>query len=236
MSNGFIYPIADQLIQALQVLNLVEWLKRLTISARKRFIGPVSIEEEIALANVCIDGFIVFKWALLMVVWLAHVSHPFVTCAIFYLIFFNVFTYFYHHVWKPSSNQSPVKARRRFVTAAMAVLYSILCYAYLYDVVFPHEFGWPQGRTVIEPLYFSLATSLTVTFGDVTLKRPIARVLCCTQLINMFVFVATVLSPGVPQQVAAVIAERKPEEKPEELTQEREMEQVLEEGLEQKVN
>jgi hypothetical protein len=197
LSHGFIVCIVDGVINLLSYVSAVEGLKWLArkLSDQK--------EAQETYEAVTVDLYIVSKWILILVFWVSGLSSRLFLIITVYLIFNNVYTYFYHHVWKDdaSSPRQPDAANRRvkrlFVNALLAISFSTVAYGYLYNIAFKNDMSWPQENGSLTALYFSVGNTLTVTYGDVMPSTTAGRLLAVSQLIVTFIFVAIVLSKTI---------------------------------------
>lgn len=199
MRNGFIYEVIDRIIESLNYLNLVELFKflakRLTRQNAKK-------EELISNVNIAIDIFIVLKWLVVLFIWLNNITGAFWTLLTFYLIWSNIHTYFYYHLWKKEKNGGLEKMRRRFVSLVLAISFSNFGFAYLYSKVFSENFAWKIESTLIDQssLLYSFSQSLFVGSGSVYPITLLGEFLTVMQLIISFIFVVVILSASLPAQ------------------------------------
>jgi len=199
MRNGFIYEVIDRLIESLNYLNLVEFFKflakRLTRQNAKK-------EELISNVNISIDIFIVLKWLVVLFIWLNNITGAFWTLLTFYLIWSNLHTYFYYHLWKKEKNGGLEKMRRRFVSLVLAISFSNVAFAYLYSKIFSENFAWKTGSALVDlsSLSYSFSQSLFIGSENVYPVTLLGEFLTVLQLIISFIFVVVILSASLPIQ------------------------------------
>lgn len=191
---GFIYPLVRAMVEALTRLNLVELFKAIGKKLAKKK------SAEVPNIRISIDVFIVLKWAVVLGMWLTGLNHPLATIAIAYLLVANIFTYFYCHVWHPPFNNDDENLRSRFVTMAIALCYSIVCFGYLYAVPFSTHFNVSEeiGHS-LGGLCFSIANSMLTDFSPVTAASNTAQALVLLQKVTTFIFISIILATSLPQ-------------------------------------
>jgi hypothetical protein len=192
MENGFIYPIAKKIVNILKYLNIVELLKFLSTLLAK------SESQKMKYRNITIDLFIVSKWMLILILILLRANCVLISSIVFYLIFFNCFTYFYYHIWEVSIRDKEHK-RRRFINLLLSIAFSIFAFSYIYFIPFCSEYNWSNESIpgFLAALRFSLNNSFA--FGtSIDIKSTIGYIIAMSQQIISFVFIAMVLSQAIP--------------------------------------
>lgn len=200
-NNGFIYEIFDLLIFFLKHFNLVEYFK---LIAEK--LTPVDrnkqqyINEIIKNKNTAIDVYIILKWVLLLLFFVLP-KYDIITILVFYLIFFNLYTYFYYHIWdeytltKKSTNK---RNKRRFISTLQSIFYSVLAYTYLYSVPFINNFKWDLNiSNFINSFHFSVSNTL-LGASNVYPINNLGFLLIISQYFITFLFVTIILSMCFP--------------------------------------
>lgn len=204
-NDGFIIHLATRMMVALQALSAVERLKQLG-EVFLRFQNATPSDEELRRnANRWIDGFIVFKWALVGgLFWFAQ-SGWFAAVAVSYLLFFNVFSYFYYHGWgsdheppKLSWEAAQQRDRRRLISFLQAFFFSFLGFAYLYAVQLPDRLEWPTSPNGLDAIFLSLSNSFTLTYNGFQPCDQLARGVLLLQVLNVFVFLTVLIGNAVP--------------------------------------
>lgn len=191
---GVVYPVVSALVVLFHHLNLVELFKAIAMK-----MTPKNADRP-RYARIAIDIYQVIKWGALIYLWANRVDHPLATVGIVYLIGTNVFTYFYHHVWRPPHDPSEENRRSRFVSLMLAMAYNAACYAYLYDVPFAREFvlTGAVGSTTAS-LMLGVARSLLIDFPPLAPATPSGYGLALSQTFVVFLFITIVLSASIPQ-------------------------------------
>lgn len=197
MKNGLIYPMVDFLIKKLKYLNLVELYKHLLVSIFKN-------QNKFTVNRIAIDSFIIIKWVIMIVLLKYHVNNIGITIVVWYLLFSNLYTYFYYHIWYNDTandqHNTPERIRRRFLNLLTSIGFSNLCFAYLYRLPYLKEFEWSEKIPLTtKALWFSFANSLTASYEFV---KPISKDgvnLTIMQLIISFVFLTMILGNSIPK-------------------------------------
>ena len=99
--NGFLYPLFDFIIvRFFYYTNIVELFKFIAkLIARCIYQDQITDEILITYANIGIDIYQIFKWSILIIFWMLNYNTEISKIIIFYLIYSNLFVYFYYHVW-----------------------------------------------------------------------------------------------------------------------------------------
>ncbi|GAB6069907.1 hypothetical protein JCM30760_10040 [Thiomicrorhabdus hydrogeniphila] len=205
MKNGFIYPMVDSLVKFLYYCNLVELFKYIgryyTHLSNARSGEKVSRDDLIQGSNIAIDIFQVSKWVLLIYLWVTNNNSTTSFLIIAYLMFTNLFTYFYYHVWGSKFSQRLDKdtLNRKFVNFLLAVSFYLACYAYLYHCHYSDFISWPDGQIDwVNATYLSVSTTFTLTYGGFSPLTQQIRIIFMTELVTTFLFLAIIISNSVP--------------------------------------
>ena len=202
MKNGFIYPLIRGLVCVLWALNLVEYVKDLfawMLSKIKR--RELSVGETKIAKNIAIDSFLVAKWLFVFIAIWSSWTGLWAALVIWYLIASNLFTYFYHHVWGNgfALSDGTDSQRRRFINFLLALVFYIVCYAYLYQHQYSAVIAWPDDLVdTTNALYLSIANAFTLTYGGFSPLSQTARMLFASELINTFFFFAIIIVNSIP--------------------------------------
>lgn len=197
MKNGLIYPIVDFLIITLKHINLVELYKKLLVTIFKN-------QDRLTINRIAIDSFIIIKWIAVILLLINHVSNLLTTIVVWYLLFSNLYTYFYYHIWindtANDQHNTPERIRRRFLNLLTSIGFSNLCFAFLYRFPYLGDFEWSEKLPLTtKALWFSFANSLTASYEFV---KPITKDgvnLTIMQLIISFVFLTMILGNSIPK-------------------------------------
>lgn len=195
MKKGIIYSIIDWTIEKLSFLNLVELFKFIAVK--------VSPSNRISSLRFAVDIFIVLKWTLISLLWFYNVKNEFINIIVWYLIFTNVYTYFYYHTWtkniaKPEFDLDRIK--RRFLNLILSIAFNVVSFAYLFAQPFSNNFQWKSGfSTLQDSMFFSLANSFTTNYNSVQAITEIGHKLTLIETIISFVFLTIILSNSIPQ-------------------------------------
>lgn len=202
MKYGFIYELFRVLIEGLKFLNLVELFKMI---GKKLNPFPNDSRYISIYSRASVDIFIVFKWVLVLVIFLNSSANLFLCFLIWYLIIMNVYTYFYYHVWDSNaikqSDNDEHSLRRRFINLLLAISFSNLSFAYLYSTCYAKEFTWGKaGINNVHAIWYSLTNSISGNYSEVTPVTDIGFAISMSQLIISFVFITIVISRSIPQK------------------------------------
>ena len=195
MKKGIIYSFFGWLIECLRYLNLVELFK---------FIGvKFSPNNRITALRFSVDLFIILKWIFISIIWCLNVKNTYINLIVWYLIFTNVYTYFYYHTWtkniaKPEFDLDRIK--RRFLNLILSIAFNVVSFAYLFAQPFSNNFQWKSGfSTLQDSIFFSLANSFTTNYNSVQAITEIGHKLTLIETIISFVFLTIILSNSIPQ-------------------------------------
>ncbi len=205
MQNGFIYPIFNLIVQTIKKLNLVEYFKKVSMYCFEIYKkNTLSQDKKIQVANVAIDLYQLFKFGVLFVFWVYAIDNNFSKWLIYYLIYSNLFTYFYYHVWGSSYTQkiNKDKNNRRFLNSLLAIMYYILCFAYLYQFHYSEMITWADDKVDwINAIYLSVANAFTLTYGGFAPLTQQIRIIFMSELINTFLFFTIIISNSIPNNL-----------------------------------
>ncbi len=200
MRYGFIYPLWRMVITILQKLNLVELFKYIAV---KYLADPTNIRQNEQYRRIAVDLFIVLKWIFVLFLWFSRTKSDITTIVIWYLIFSNLLTYIYEHVWKDEAiNVSPPdndRTRRKFILFIMSFTFSNVCFAYLYSISFVTHMKWvDHGASRIKALWFSMSNSIAANYDVIKTHTDFSNNVAMIQLIITFIFVSVILGKSVP--------------------------------------
>jgi len=193
---GFIYVFTSVFVKLLCVLNLVEWFKVLFVFIC-RLLNQNTIEKEAK--NWAIDLFIVLKYLfLVLVISLPHNSLA--LTGVVYLLVMNLFTYFYHHVWKTPTDSCAHWQARRFVSLFLAIVFNVLCYFYLYWNGMSSLIRWNEGVPVsmARVAQFSLANTFMLP-SLLSVENTLGLYLQTSQQMISWIFLVIILAQSIPQ-------------------------------------
>jgi len=205
MNNGFLYPFFDSLVRVMYYCNLVElfkFLAKLCIGILHRRTGDeISTQEVIRSCNIAIDIYQLFKFGILFLLWVCEASNLFSKLVIYYLLFSNLFTYFYYHVWGSKYGQRVDRhtLNRKFLNSLLAISYYLLCYAYLYEIHYSQMIAWPDALVdTTNSIFLSIANAFTLTYGGFSPLTQEIRVVFLSELINTFLFFTVIITNSIP--------------------------------------
>lgn len=200
-NNGFLYLVFDTLMNVMKYLNLVELFKFIGI---KIFPSNNLNEDKIRNSRIFVDVFIIFKWLYIIYLWVMEISQTWFVLGVWYLLIMNLYTYFYYHLWSSEVLNDPHfsvdRIKRRFMNLFIALTYTVVGFAYLYNIPYYSEFYWEIGYpSVLHSILFSIANSLTSSFDQVIPFTSLGYTLSMVQLFMMFVFIAIIIGGSIPQ-------------------------------------
>ena len=192
MTNGYIHRIANLIVTICYNTNLVEGFKWL--------LGKLTKDKKRAYKNFAIDTFILLKWIFIGLIWYLNVQSFLLTVIVSYLIWTNLFTYFYYHVWTTSKIEETERNQRRFVNLILAFAYSNVSFAYLYSLPFSSSFSINPGfEGRFSFLLYSTYNSLFSDYNFITIADLTGSVITVIQLTITFIFASIILSKSIPE-------------------------------------
>jgi hypothetical protein len=197
MKNGFIYPLIKILVDGLNKLNLVEYFKGCL-----QVFNRVKTDESIqSYNNFAIDIFRIVKWLFLALAIFCGASNCWVQAVIWYLLLTNIYTYFYYHLWRDEAlepgqvgQNNHHRVRKRFVNLFIAVFYSDLCFAYLYEIPYVANFTWGKSASLLHAFWFSVSNSIAANYNVVVPITDLGNSVAMIQLLITFAFITIILS------------------------------------------
>jgi len=202
MKNGFIYQIANTAINSMKYINLVEFFKFIAI---KLFSNNKSITSHIIFSRNSVDIFILLKWLFILILWKYKVDNLICTSIVWYLIFSNLYTYFYYHAWSKKVLTDDKffdidRCKRRFLHLIIAMIYSIFSFSFLINIPYRTDFYWESNNfSKLNSFWFSLSNSLTANYKGVESITNIGSTISMIELIIMFLFITIIISNSIPQ-------------------------------------
>ena len=200
MENGFIYLVFRFVLEKLRFLTLVEWFKRIghLFCGKNKDKAARQVSDRVA-----VDVYIVLKWAFVFVILLSSFTNNVVTAIVWYLLFANIYSYFYHHIWSDEAiklqHMDIDRARRRFINLLLALGFSDLCFAYLYRLPYGLDYNWSGSITNTKAIWFSISNSFAANYETVAPISDIGNSVAMTQLVITFIFVTIIISKSIPQ-------------------------------------
>jgi hypothetical protein len=201
MKNGPIFFILNIILENLKYISLVEFFKFLSV---KLFAKNGNRDKKNTAKRYAVDIFIILKWSLVIYLLQNEIYNNYFTIFIWYLIYSNLYTYFYYHVWHKDSMSTDTflidRVRRRFVTLILSIGFSNVCFAYLIKLPYATDFNWSNNSvTNAKSLWFSFANSLTANYEYVKPQTEMGVDITIIQLIISFIFLTLILGKSIPQ-------------------------------------
>ena len=110
IDNGLIYPVFSIIVKFLFYLNIVEMFKKISdYLTLKYYQNHQEITQKIKIRrnrNITIDLFIISKFILIIAIMLMSIPSIWAQTLVWYLLFYNVLTYFYYHLQPLSERAS----------------------------------------------------------------------------------------------------------------------------------
>lgn len=206
MKNGIIYSVLKIVLDGLNYLSLVELFKYISIKSFAKANDPISKRTA---SRIAVDLFIIIKWLFVLLAFFYGWSSPFLTALVWYLIYSNLYTYFYYHLWSRESmnteNFDIERVRRRFITLMLSIGFSNVCFAYLFRIPYLTDFEWSDKIPLnTKAVWFSFANSLTANYEFVKPITQDGASITVTQLIISFVFITLILGKSIPQTKSTI--------------------------------
>lgn len=201
MKNGFIYQTINLFLNSLKYFNLVELFK---IVAQKLNPDSTNVDFRVMYSRVSTDIFIIFKWLFIITLLLFNLSNFLLTLLVWYLILSNLYTYFYYHIWSEKILTDKYydinRIKRRFLNLFLSILYSVLCFSYLYYLPYSNEYYWINKKPdIYHSLVYSLSNSFTFNYDLVKPFTDLGYNISLLQLIMIFIFITIIISTSIPQ-------------------------------------
>jgi len=201
LKNGPLYLISEFIIDYFRYFTIVEWFKIIGEKINPKKLDPNYIY---AYNRTSVDLFIILKWLFVLFIMKYHFTNRFLTCFVWYLIVTNIYSYFYHHIWKKEVLNTDGfeidRIRRRFITLILAVGYSNFCFAYLYRHPYSTYFTWNDNKlSAVKSMWYSISNSLAANYNFVLPNSDFANSVSMIQLLVTFVFVTIILGKSIPQ-------------------------------------
>jgi len=205
--NGFLLSLISTTIQFLHFISPVEILKKISGGRfENSHLTGEAPEISKAINNNVVDLFITAKWlylAILIVFRWGGIINLIVICV---LMFFNLFTYFFYHVWHPESlvgeGITVTRVRRRLIAILLAIAFSHLGFAYLYYVQFPRDFVNNAAGGFIHWFWFSASNAVAANYDAIKPFTCRGYHLSMVQLLVSFIFITLILSKSLPNAKA----------------------------------
>ncbi|KAB1063940.1 hypothetical protein [Salibacter halophilus] len=192
MRNGFIYVITKYAVRLGYYTNLVELFKWI--------FGCLTKDSKRTYKNFAIDIFIILKWVFVLGIWIKGYNSSLLTIFTLYLIWTNLFTYFYYHFWNAKRIEEIEHGQRRFINLVIAFSFSNICFAYLYSLPYKENFIMDKGfESKFSFLMYSSFNSLFSDYNFISSADQIGSILTATQLTITFVFVSILLTKTIPE-------------------------------------
>lgn len=205
--NGFIYPLFNRLIKFLNIINVVEILKKyICIFFEKRHESHTQLEIKRfsrKVRNYIIDIFIIFKFLFVLLLWQFNINNKFVLGIVIYLLIMNLHTYFYYHIWKDSAtldeNLSVNRIKRRFMNLFISFIYMIISYGYLYNIPLNQYFKTNKCVSHINYFIYSISNSFANSYDKIQTVGNIGDIIRLSQVIMTFIFITLILTCSIPK-------------------------------------
>jgi hypothetical protein len=204
--NGIIYPVLEIIINILQLLNIVEWLKKISDNLTNQYFKTRSNTTRWYKVrrnrNIVIDLFIIVKFIFIVLAMYKKYDNIWIQITVWYLLVSNVFTYFYYHLWCDDAlletHQTVHRVRRRFINLIISVVFMIGCYAYLYLTFIPVHFTTDKHQ-IVTSILNSICKSFAIDYEDIKAKTTIGTIIEISQVVNTFIFVTILLAKSLPK-------------------------------------
>lgn len=190
MTDGLLYTLLNPVLKFLRFLNLVELFKLIAVKIGKNKVY----------SRTGTDAFILFKWALLLIIWTCSWHNIVITIAVWYLLITNIYTYFYYHVWSDEALNTTTLTndtlRRRFLVLLLAIAFSDFGFAYLYKLPYAADFS---ANSVANYVWYSISNSFAANYNAIQPTTELGNSIAMIQLIITFIFVTIIVSRSIPE-------------------------------------
>ncbi len=187
MKNGIIYFIFKSIVKILYCLNIVELFKYLF----SRFFNSNEKDSKI----LAIDIFIILKWIFIISLLIWQINGLILTLLVIYLIFMNLFIYFYYHVWEEPYSFLIDKIRKRFLNLILAICFSIFCYYYLILVPFKKHFIFEnEFFNNFSTFLYSISNAFLINYDQIQPSDNFGYFIIISESLITFIFFTIILS------------------------------------------
>ncbi|MHC5202165.1 hypothetical protein [Myroides sp. LJL119] len=203
--NGFFIIFFNKITKILNDFNLVKSFKELMFYiCCGEDKGSLDSNDRRRIIRFAIDVFVILKWLFLLIIIILDFENCFTTVFIWYLLFYNLYTYFYYHIWKDENMLDTMDLERiksRFINLMLSIAFSNVCFAYLYKYPYSSSFQWgPNGELgITNSIWYSFANSLTVSYDLIKPLDATGFNIATLQVIVSFVFLTIILSNSIPK-------------------------------------
>ncbi|MFP5520764.1 MAG: hypothetical protein ACLGGX_12740, partial [Bdellovibrionia bacterium] len=117
-----------------------------------------------------------------------------------YLLWSNLFTYFFYHVWQSRAQANTDWQRRRFVSLAQSICFNILGFAYIYRFFLKDEFVWKFADSALfykDAILSLIFSSMNLFGGGSTVAEPqtiLGLAAVASQAMSTFIFLTLILA------------------------------------------
>jgi hypothetical protein len=134
--------------------------------------------------------------------WCKDANSFFVQIIVWYLLITNLHTFVYYFLLKNNSDGNDAeRSKKRFIKLILAILFSAVCFAFLFAVPFHEHFSWQKSHNlVMQSIWFSLSNSIAGNYDIVGPLTEKAYNLMMVQYVVTFVFVSVLISKAIPQK------------------------------------
>ena len=204
--NGFLIRVFSALVQAVHYISPVEQLKNFFVWVSK----CKTEDEKRRCKTYAIDTFILVKWLYVILIVALKCNSHIHFAIVWLLIFFNLFSYFYYHIWDEDALVGKEfkinRVRRRFLNVLLAIAFSHLAFAYLYYAQYYCHFQVDSTNKELVNitssfgnwLWYSVSNSIAANFNAIQPKTPFGHQLSMIQLVMSFIFITIILSKSLP--------------------------------------
>lgn len=166
----------------------------------------VSIQTLRSYSIFAVDIYQLFKWGILLCFWIGGYTNSISKIVIYYLIYSNLFVYFYYHTWgsKFAQRRDKEALRKNFINYLMAIAFYLCSYAYLYQfhyanmILIDAQYLDIKYLDYVNAIYLSVSTAFTLTYNGFQPLTQEIRNVFLTELINTFLFFTIIISNSIP--------------------------------------
>lgn len=183
MTKGIIIPLFNRFISVCEFFNLVERLKTFFDSSRSR---------------VVVESYILFKWLMVIIAIVIQLNYNsscvLLDIIVYYLLFYNTYTYIKYHAFPSFANKDKESIVRRLILVSQGFMFVVLCYVYFY-LRYSFHFDWSNFSSIYQAAIIqSISTSFVSTNTSSFPPNDFAgNLIILSQIIHSYLYIGILI-------------------------------------------